>query len=361
MKNTFPDYLLKFHCIADKCSDTCCAGWEIVVDDESFEKYSALSGNFAEKLCGRITTDGDGERIFKQQNGRCSFLLENGLCEMFAELGEASLCRTCRIFPRHITGFGARIETGLSLSCPEGARIVFESDTPIQFISEEFDGVPELTSIDPNLYFTLLRARKCSIEILQNRNFSIQTRIADFLMLCETLSPLLRKKQCEKACETINDHKITPIENDFDFSVAKRVINKLSKDFSNLEFLDASQKEVFLKTKEAKPQPIAQNAEFEFENLMVYFVFRYLMLAVFDGDLLTKAKFAAISFLMLRRIQANGSNEKSERIKAIQKYSKEVEHSDLNMAYIFSQIKKSRYYSTENIINMLMESQHEIL
>ena len=34
MLNTVPDYYKKFSCIADKCPDTCCAGWEIVVDDE---------------------------------------------------------------------------------------------------------------------------------------------------------------------------------------------------------------------------------------------------------------------------------------------------------------------------------------
>lgn len=36
---TYPDYYDKFTCIAGECPATCCAAWEIVIDDESLEKY----------------------------------------------------------------------------------------------------------------------------------------------------------------------------------------------------------------------------------------------------------------------------------------------------------------------------------
>ena len=36
---TYPDYYKKFSCIADKCPDTCCGKWQIVIDDDSLEKY----------------------------------------------------------------------------------------------------------------------------------------------------------------------------------------------------------------------------------------------------------------------------------------------------------------------------------
>ena len=29
----YPDYYEKFSCIAGACEDTCCAGWEIDIDD----------------------------------------------------------------------------------------------------------------------------------------------------------------------------------------------------------------------------------------------------------------------------------------------------------------------------------------
>ena len=34
-----PDYYDKFKCIAGECKDTCCAGWEIMIDDKALEKY----------------------------------------------------------------------------------------------------------------------------------------------------------------------------------------------------------------------------------------------------------------------------------------------------------------------------------
>ena len=42
MKIIIPDYYPLFSCIAGKCPDTCCAGWEVVVDPESEKRYMEL-------------------------------------------------------------------------------------------------------------------------------------------------------------------------------------------------------------------------------------------------------------------------------------------------------------------------------
>ena len=34
-----PDYYDRFQCIAGECSDSCCIGWEIDVDEERQEEY----------------------------------------------------------------------------------------------------------------------------------------------------------------------------------------------------------------------------------------------------------------------------------------------------------------------------------
>lgn len=34
---TVPHYFDKFHCIEGKCTDTCCAGWQIVIDDHTLQ------------------------------------------------------------------------------------------------------------------------------------------------------------------------------------------------------------------------------------------------------------------------------------------------------------------------------------
>lgn len=39
MQITKPDYYNKFSCIAGDSPDTCCAGWQIMIDEKSLKKY----------------------------------------------------------------------------------------------------------------------------------------------------------------------------------------------------------------------------------------------------------------------------------------------------------------------------------
>ena len=59
MKTRVPDYFKQFKCIASECEDTCCAGWEIVIDDETYDMYKSVEGPFGERLKSEIYLDGD--------------------------------------------------------------------------------------------------------------------------------------------------------------------------------------------------------------------------------------------------------------------------------------------------------------
>ncbi|MBM6862091.1 flagellar protein FliB, partial [Clostridium saudiense] len=41
---------------------------------------------------------------------------------------------------------------------------------------------------------------------------------------------------------------------------------------------------------------------YKFENILVYFVFRYFMKAVFDYDVLAKIKAALVSYIMIKEL-----------------------------------------------------------
>ena len=43
MKVTAPAHYALFHCLAGACPDTCCVGWEVVVDEESARRYLAAA------------------------------------------------------------------------------------------------------------------------------------------------------------------------------------------------------------------------------------------------------------------------------------------------------------------------------
>ena len=39
-----PKYMLTFKCIGSECVDTCCAGWDINIDEDTYKKYSNCTG-----------------------------------------------------------------------------------------------------------------------------------------------------------------------------------------------------------------------------------------------------------------------------------------------------------------------------
>ena len=42
MNTYFPDYYKNFKCIASLCRHTCCAGWEIDVDEDALKRFMAV-------------------------------------------------------------------------------------------------------------------------------------------------------------------------------------------------------------------------------------------------------------------------------------------------------------------------------
>ena len=102
MRYVKPYYYNEFKCIADKCPDTCCAGWQIVIDDETLDKYSSEKDEFSHRLKNSIDW---AEGVFHQNNGRCAMLNDNNLCDLVTAKGEGALCKTCHMYPRHIEEF----------------------------------------------------------------------------------------------------------------------------------------------------------------------------------------------------------------------------------------------------------------
>lgn len=135
MYQTRPDDYAAFRCLAGACPQTCCAAWEIVVDPDVQDAYLRLQHPLAAKLRRVLRVDSEGDTYFAQTDGRCPFLCADGLCELQRTLGEQSLCRTCRDFPRWEVLLCDRVEQGLSPACPEAARRLLERSAPLRFVS----------------------------------------------------------------------------------------------------------------------------------------------------------------------------------------------------------------------------------
>ncbi len=77
----FPNYYKSFRCLADKCEDTCCAGWQIVIDKKSLRKYKKEDSDFRDRLLNSINRING---TFKQsKDKRCAFFNNDNLCDMY--------------------------------------------------------------------------------------------------------------------------------------------------------------------------------------------------------------------------------------------------------------------------------------
>ncbi len=172
---TYPDYYKKFNCIADKCPDTCCGKWQIVIDDDSLERYQEYDGDYRPELHRKVNWK---EGVFRHgRSGKCAFLRDDMLCDMYIHMGKDSLCTTCREYPRHTEEFENVREISLSLSCPEVARILMNITDKVTFVTEEDDEDEVFDDFDYFLYSNLEDIREAILNVIQDRSVDIRSRI----------------------------------------------------------------------------------------------------------------------------------------------------------------------------------------
>ena len=170
MKLYAPKYYKEFKCIADKCEHSCCIGWEIDVDNATFEKYQALNGDYAEVIKNSISTDGTPHFRLCERD-RCPHLDERGLCKIILNAGEGYLCDICREHPRFYN-FTSVAEVGIGMSCPEAARVILSS---ADYATTEYIG--EVDAEADDIDFDGLAHRQKIYEILQNTELDYSSRL----------------------------------------------------------------------------------------------------------------------------------------------------------------------------------------
>ena len=99
MKIYIPDYYKEFQCIAGQCKDNCCIGWDIMIDEKSYERYQKVTTDFKDRLNQGIQHGKEPQFNMDEQN-RCVFLNKDNLCDIYIELGESALCEICTQHPR---------------------------------------------------------------------------------------------------------------------------------------------------------------------------------------------------------------------------------------------------------------------
>ena len=90
-----------------------------------------------------------------------------------------------------------------------------------------------------------------------------------------------------------------------------------------------------------------------YENLLIYFVYRYWMKSFYDGELLPKAKLAVTGFLLLRLL--NGTEPSFEgAVQNAKAFSKEVEYSDENLDAFYTAAWQENFLSLPALFTLFL-------
>ncbi|MBQ6815405.1 MAG: flagellin lysine-N-methylase [Lachnospiraceae bacterium] len=364
MLYTYPDYYKEFKCIADKCQDTCCAGWQIVIDDEALKKYKAVPDNhpFKERLSKSVDWK---EKIFnRDKERRCLFLNDNNLCDLYTALGEESLCKTCTRYPRHIEELEEIREVSLSISCPEVARIILSKKEPVSFWSEETDENEYFEVPDYLLQGILLDARDVIIGILQDRSIDITLRLAYVWQMAVDIQDALDEGMTFTCQDILEEYSAklpkTRVKQKIKrfFNNKKRHYKTSLKMFRMLYRLELLNEEWAVRTDDGALTLYGRDEEdytelsdefdrwlvenmpnwqIQIEQVAVYFIFTYMCGAAYDGELASKVKMSVAAVFYIRELLMaqwanNGRNITFQDIVDVTyKFSRELEHSDINL------------------------------
>ena len=385
-----PYYFKDFECIASDCPDTCCAGWEIVIDGDTYNKYKTITGEFGERLHSEITHYEDGEPGFKlKPNNDCPFLNKKKLCDIYSNLGKDHLCYTCKQFPRFTNEYGSLREVGLSISCPEAARLILKDKDPVTFETTEDDEmVDTCNDISVDMYMAMIPSRKTAMKIAQDRSLSLKHRICLLLSFAEELQEKIDDEEYAETKEIrqrylnkdyqkqfIDSLDIYQTSNEEKYELMKEYINVLLEKMEPinegwphelhhvLDVLHDNSREDHVEyfTRSLKDfEEYYKEYEYEFEHLIVYLIFRYFMESVYDYDVFSKIKFAALNYIMVMELDTVRylDNKKVFTTKdneyIMHLYSKEIEHSLDNMDTLAELFNTEEIFSIRPLLSLIV-------
>lgn len=377
-----PTYYDEFKCIGGKCTDSCCIGWDIDIDKETFRKYYKVKDDnmkklFQKNLYNNEYSDNpniDYALVKLKENKRCAFLDNCNLCTIQLNLGEEYLSNVCSSFPRITNLYNGIYETSLDVACIEAARIVLLKKEGIKFqddmgalgkhiISANINSKSKEFKKSPLRFFTEIRTT--CINILQNRKLSLQNRmyaLGDFLYNIDEDINYLKDFNIEK-CNILNENNKSRyiIQKDFykkmlEFlDVSNEVDSKSFKNYTekliNGLNLEKDSKEFIEKFIEYE-ENYFNKYSYIFENYLVNYIYNYCFPfseteLIFDGYIMLLARYSFIRFYLVGNFITNKVEDENNIVEFIQSFSKTVEHHKTYLMDSLHYIKENEFDNME--------------
>lgn len=334
----YPTYYKKFKCIANLCPDSCCKDWDVVVDSETENFYNSINTDFGGRIQSLMLTDDDGDRIFKLQNGRCPFWNSDMLCDIYINLGEEHLCRTCKSFPRITQDYGTFEERLLSFACPEAARLILAEENAYDDFNCDYR--LDNTDYDGDLMRFILKAREKTAQILDDRAYSFAENLKECLAFNAQVQAALDKDEPSPLGEI-------PDNADCGFIFNLHLSLEIMDNRFAAELAETAENCMDLK--------IPDTFDNEFRKLALYYVYRYYLTAIDSYDVLKTIRRIVCAYIVIGKwaafYESQGMN--ADILRIMQRYSKEVEHSYENNEELDFEFAVNPGFAVENLISII--------
>ncbi|MBQ8372290.1 MAG: flagellin lysine-N-methylase [Clostridia bacterium] len=298
MKLIKPIYVSLFHCKAGECNDTCCADWEVDIDEKTLNNYRSLPGDLGDELRRNICYD-TTPHFSLCDDGRCPFLDASGLCRIISTLGDGWICDICREHPRYYNRLGDTIECGIGLACEAAAELILSCELPLRFVSEEstVEGEEDADEKDSMAVDYVRSVRQTLFDLTASGSsaYDILSRVYKY---AEEADDCLFEIQAGLR----RDILAPPIQEGgahlYDVFVGSTG-ELLSLEVLDVGFLsDLRGAKAFL-DESTYPKNLLHSIEPFAKRLLTYFIHRYLGDAIYDGCLCGRIRLSVLSTLAI--------------------------------------------------------------
>lgn len=236
------NYAESFRCIGSACEETCCQGWNVPIDQATYEKYQNLpAGELGALVQASVSINPPQEgvppsaggvgagfaRIQMTADNQCPLLSENHLCRIQTECGEGFLSYACATYPRIVRNINGAEEKALTLSCPEAARLVllapdllgsraavhatadpdYRSPAPASDDSSHPGRDTAAEPSNPSSYFWPIR--EAVFALVLNRAYPLWQRLFLLGVLCRRLDSIAKNELQRSVPDFLRDFEVT--------------------------------------------------------------------------------------------------------------------------------------------------------
>ena len=238
-----PSFYKDFECIGGKCINSCCHyKWSI---DFTKEEFKNVKRKIHTEEFRKIFDDAfvyhkeTGNFLIKfDEDNNCKFLDEDGLCNMYKEVGHENMNLVCKIFPRHGLHYMKEYEYYLSPACEEVVRILTEEKNGIklEYVERELTGAEKQTAefftaatadVRPILYY-YNDFKKLLFGVLQNRDYDFGERMVVLGIALKKIDEMEKNGQADDLPQYIESF-ITDFNNEKNKDIYNKLFEKVNR------------------------------------------------------------------------------------------------------------------------------------